>query len=97
MTFQARPNRQPLAPLTSGKPCDWCECADCQGTTDAHDLERASHRLADGSRMCDICWLYPPCGTSDDCETFRTTGQCEHRPTLADGAKWEDFTTLVLT
>ncbi len=80
-----------------GKPCDWCRCADCQTGNGDYNDHLSSIRLADGSRICDICWAYPPCGMPDDCEAFRKTGQCEHRPALADGAKWEAFEGLVLT
>jgi hypothetical protein len=87
-----RPRRQAAAPLTQGKPCDWCACDDCHGV-DARN--RDSILLADGSRMCDACWLYPPCGMADDCETFLATGACEHRPKQANGATWEPYESLV--
>ncbi len=90
-----RPNRQRKAPLAiKGLPCDWCVCANCTGSSPAF-MDTFSVLLADGSRMCDTCWQYPPCGGSDDCIEFDTLGTCSHRPEQAEGATWEPYADVL--
>lgn len=59
-------------------PCRYCDCDNCQGKF--LEFEDQSILLSDGNRICGVCWYYPPCGTSDDCQEFFLTGRCKHRP-----------------
>lgn len=60
--------------------CDFCTCSDCQNGT-----ERLHHaQTADGSWICEICYLYDECTTGP---LRSSTGPCDnkdciHRPTI---------------
>lgn len=72
--------RTPARAITQRKgPCWYCPCESCTGEEDSA-LGLCTMQLEDGSRICDICWYYPPCGASGDCEQFELFGHCSHRP-----------------
>lgn len=65
---------------TYSKNCQYCTCEGCFLGKSPYN-----HILAceDGTKICDVCYEYPPCYRSgNDCDEYKLTGGCKHRPTL---------------
>ena len=81
-------------PISSGKWCDYCACADCQegDATDSLGYSWKQHgryECEDGTHICSVCYADEPCYLSEPNERGKRSSvfcdkhpECEHKPAV---------------